>query len=692
MMMEPAGDRRPPITPQLALRVAIFGGVALALFAIVFFRLWYLQVLSGDKYLAEARVNRVRELRIQAPRGKIVDRNGKVIVQNRQAVVVELDPAKLPDEARESAAEWGRKAGARLARPKGKRGPEIKYPPIATKALATRYRALGVVVNKSATRIHREVVRSLVLVPYSAIRIKTDVPESVLAYISERPERFPGVKVEKTYLRDYPHDSLAAQILGTVGEISPSELKRPRFRGVKQGTVIGTGGLERSYDRYLRGVDGIQRVQVDAFGRPVPNGQLKREEPIAGQRLRLSLDLGLQDTGQRELPSIGGGQPGAFVALDPRDGQVLGMGSYPTFNPAELTKPLTQKRYEDLLGVGGVGPLFNRAISGRYPTGSTFKAITALAGLEKGLISPVASVGDPGCIQVGEAERCNARKAVYGSVDLSRALQVSSDVYFYKLGMSAFYNRGDPGDVVIQRYARRLGFGKPTGIDLPGEDSGVVPDKKWREERNAAEIECRKDKNIPLTVNVFVAGASGCGIADGRPYNLGDTVNLSVGQGDLQATPLQLAVSYAAIANKGKVVVPHLGLEIERANGELVQRIERDPERRIKMNEEDRAAVADGLRRAASEAGGTSADVFAGWPQDQFPVHGKTGTAERQPQRDQSWYVAYVPDPKRPIVIAVTVEEGGFGAATAAPIACRMLAKYYGVEDVPCARGESTTQ
>jgi penicillin-binding protein 2 len=692
MMMEPAGgDRRTPITPQLALRVAIFGGVALALFAIVFFRLWYLQVLSGDKYLAEARVNRVRELRIQAPRGKIVDRNGRVIVRNRQAVVVELDPSKLPDKEREDAADWGRRAGARLARPKGKRGPEIRYPPIATKELARRYRALGKVVGKSAQRIHREVVRSLVLVPYSSIRIKTDVDESVLAYISERPERFPGVKVEKSYLRDYPHDQLAAQILGTVNEISPKQLKDPRYRGVKPGTLIGSDGLERAYDRYLRGVDGVQRVQVDAFGRPVPNGQLKREEPIAGQRLRLSLDLALQTAGQAALGNIGGSRPGAFVAMDPRDGQMLAIGSYPSFDPAVFTKPLTQKRYEQLLGVGGVGPLFNRAISGRYPTGSTFKAITAMAGLESGLITPGATINDEGCIQVGEAERCNAKKQRYGSVDLARALQVSSDIYFYKLGMNAFNVPGVPGDRIIQRYARKLGFGKPTGIDLPGEDSGVVPDKKWREERNEAEVECRKDKKIPLNVNVFVAGANGCGIADGRPYNLGDTVNLAIGQGDLQATPLQLAVAYGAIANKGKVVVPHLGLEIERANGELVQRIEKDPARRVKMDEEDRAVVAEGLHRAAAEPGGTSADVFAGWPQGALPVYGKTGTAQT-PKGDQSWYVAYVPDPRHPIVVAVTVERGGFGAETAAPIACRMLAKFYDQKNVPCARGESSTR
>jgi penicillin-binding protein 2 len=691
MMMEPADDRRAPITPQLALRVAIFGGVALALFAIVFFRLWYLQVLSGDKYLAEARVNRVRELRIQAPRGKIVDRNGKVIVRNRQAVVVELDPAKLPDAERENAAAWGKKAGERLARPKGKRGEEIRYPPIATAALKTRYRRLGAVVGKSATQIHREVVRSLVLVPYSAVRIKTDVDESVLAFISERPERFPGVKVERTYLRDYPHDTLAAQILGTVGEISPKELKSPRFRGVKQGTLIGRDGLERAYDRYLRGVDGVQRVQVDAFGRPVPTGALKREEPIAGQRLRLSLDLALQKTGQLALAYIGGGKPGAFVALDPRDGQVLGMGSSPTFDPAVLTRPFTQKRYDELRGEGGAGPLFNRAISGRYPTGSTFKAVTAMAGLEKGLVTPGAVIDDEGCIQVGEIERCNAKKQRYGSVDLTRAIQVSSDIYFYKLGMNAFNLPGVPGDAVIQGYARKLGFGEPTGIDLPGEDSGVVPDRKWREERNEAEIECRKEKHISQSLNVFAAGAAGCGIADGRPYNLGDTVNLAIGQGDLQATPLQLAVAYAAIENRGRVVVPHLGLEIERATGELVQRIERDPARRVKMDEEDRRAVAEGLRRAAGEPGGTSADVFAGWPHGQLPVYGKTGTAQT-PKGDQSWYVAYVPDPEHPIVVAVTVERGGFGAETAAPITCLMLAKFYDVKNATCARGASATQ
>ena len=688
-MTEPAGERRPPITPQLALRVAILGAIALALFAIVFFRLWYLQVLSGDKYLAQATVNRVRELRIQAPRGKIVDRDGRAIVRNRQAVVVQLDPSKLPQQERDLAAQWGRDMGLRATRPKGERGLPIKIPGIPTANLRARYKRLARVLGTSAVEIHRQVVRSLVLVPYSSIRVKTGVPESVLAHISERPERFPGVKVEQTYLRDYPQGSLAAQILGPVGEVSPKQLKQPRFRGVKAGTIVGQGGLERSYDRYLRGVDGVQRVQVDAFGRPIANERLRRVEPLPGQRLRLSLDLALTRTGDRALrgPLNPGSRPGAFVALDPRSGEVLAMGSNPTFDPALLTKPITQKRYDALFGDDAGAPAFNRAIQGGYPTASTFKAVTALAALDANLVTPATPINDPGCIQVGEQERCNANDQAYGSVDLARALQVSSDVYFYTLGVKAFYS----GGFRIQKWARRLGFDRPTGIDLPDESAGVIPDKQWRKDINATELRCRKKKKISAQADVFAAGAQGCGISDLRDYNLGDTVNLAVGQGDVVATPLQLAVAYGAIENGGKVVTPHLGLEIESERGELIQRIERDPARRVHIDEADRQAVARGLQLATSAAPGTSADVFAGWPQDRYPVYGKTGTAQRGVKLDQSWYVAYVPDEKRPIVVAVTVEEGGFGAETAAPIARLLLSQHYGV-DKKIVQGSSQTR
>jgi penicillin-binding protein 2 len=366
------------------------------------------------------------------------------------------------------------------------------------------------------------------------------------------------------------------------------------------------------------------------------------------------------------------------------------MGSNPTFDPALLTKTLTQKRYNALFGDSAGAPAFNRAMQGGYPTASTFKAITALASLDAGLIGAGTPVDDAGCVQVYEQKRCNANDQAYGSVDMARALQVSSDVYFYKLGVAA-WQKGGKSDLMIQNWARRLGFGRPTGIDLPGESRGIVPDPAWRRDINDRELKCRKRQHISAGANVFAAGALGCGISDLRDYNGGDTVNLATGQGDLVATPLQLAVAYGAIENGGKVVTPHLGLEIESDRGELIQRIERDPARRIHIDEANRQVVADGLHKAASEPGGTSADVFAGWPQDKYPIYGKTGTAERGVKQDQSWFVAYVPDKKRPIVVAVTVEEGGFGAATAAPIARLLLSQYYGITK-KIVKGTSTTR
>lgn len=692
-MMEPVSDRRPPITPQLALRVAIFGAVAFGLFAIIFFRLWYLQVLSGDQYLAQANSNRVRSLPIPAPRGKILDRNGKLIVGNDLAAVIELDPASLPQAERDLAATWGQKAGLRAARPKGHQGEPVAIPPIPTAALAARYRSLGRVLGKKANTIHRQVVHSLVLVPYSTVRLKVDVPSQVLAYLRERPEEFPGVKVEQTYVRDYPEGSLAAQILGTVGQIAPDQLNKQRYRGVQQGTVVGQGGLEYTYDKYLRGQPGVRRVQVDANGLPIANSRLRDTQPVAGKGLRLSLDLGLEKAAADAIagPLNPGGNPGAFVAMNPQNGELLAMGSFPTFDPSIFTKTITEARYKALIGNGGSdgpGPIVNRAIAGGYPVGSTFKPITAFAGLSAHLLDPSTTIDDGGCVQVGELKRCNANHQAYGTVDLTRALEVSSDVYFYKLGMSAYSH----GHLIIQRWARKLGLDRPTGVDLPGDiaGGGVIPDPKWRDQINAFELACRKSKHIPVTDNVFQAGALGCGRSDLRQYNLGDTVNLAIGQGDLQASPLQMAMVYAAIENGGKIVVPHLGLEIESPGGELIQRIERDPARKISIDPTDLAAVRTGLHLAASQPEGTSGDVFSGWDQSRYPVYGKTGTAQRPPKADQSWYIAYVPDPKRPIVVAVTVEQGGFGAAVAAPIACRILSHYY---DQPgkCSAGTSAS-
>ena len=662
--------RVPPITPQLALRVAVLGVIAFALFGIVFFRLWYLQVLSGDQYLRQARDNRVRELSIQAPRGAVLDRNGEPLVENRVATVVKLDPERLPVSERDAAATWGQQVTSRTRRPKGKKGPQIRIPDPTTPNLVLRFKRLGRALNMSPRTIQERVVRSLTLVPYASVTVKTDVPATVRNYLLERSAQYPGVDVQKVYLRRYPNKDLGAQLEGTVGEISPGEIKLPRFRGVRQGTVVGKEGIERAYDRYLRGVDGAQRITVDALGRP--KGQAQERDPVPGRALRTSLDLDLQRTGEAVLDktiATGPGTAGAFVALDPRNGEVLAMGSNPSYDPAVLSRPITQKRLEQLFGPDAGSPRFNRAIGGLYPTGSTFKPITAFAALSQGIITPSTPINDPGCIEIGAAKQsfCNAGKEVNGTLSLPRAIQVSSDVFFYTLGRDLNPLEGQP----LQRMAHRLGLGETTGIDLPGEGPGLVPDRRWRDQVGERERRCRKRRHIPLTALV------GCGISDMRPWTVGDNVNLAVGQGDLQASPLQMAVAYGAIENGGRVVRPHLGVAVEDQNGRELQKIDAGTARRVKMDPGARAAIMQGLH-AATSGDGTSADVFKGWNQKSFPVYGKTGTAERAGHGDQSWYVCFVPNQSRPIVLAVTVEDGGFGAEAAAPIARVMLAQWFG--------------
>ncbi len=508
------------------------------------------------------------------------------------------------------------------------------------------------------------------------MRIKVDVPESMRNFLLEHQRDFPGVAVQRVYLRRYPLGTTAAQLVGTTGEINPDEVGTKAFRGVKAGTVVGQGGIERSYDRYLRGNAGVQSITVDAAGRP--KSQRIARAPQPGLSLRTSLDLPLQRSAQRRLAAViggGTGTAGAAVALDPRNGQVLAMTSYPTFNPSVLARPITQARYDSIFGPGTGAPQFNRAIAGGYPTGSTFKPITALAALERGVITPETPINDPGFLKVGPQTFKNAGDAVNGTISLRRALQVSSDVFFYTLGRDTNGLKGQ----VIQSWARKLGLGRPTGIDVPGETKGIIPDRAWRQAVGRKELACEKRRKV-----------ASCGISDKRRWSTGDNINLAVGQGDLQASPLQLATAYAALANGGRVVRPHLAMGVEDETGSEVQRIPTPAGRKVDINAGDRQAILDGLH-LSTMGDGTSAKVFADWNQNAFPLYGKTGTAERGILRlDQSWYVAYVPDKSRPIVIATTVEDGGFGSDAAAPIACRMLATWYH-QQASCAPGRSKT-
>jgi penicillin-binding protein 2 len=610
-------ERRPTLTPKLAFRVAVIGGVALVMFSIIFFRLWYLQVLSGDNYVAAARENRVREIKIEAPRGEIVDRHGVRLVENRNSLSIKVTPDKLPENRAER---------------------------------ARVFRRLGRLLGVNPRRTERRVERELKALPYTKPTIKQDVNPNVVAYVLERQDEFPGVEPERESLREYPHGVIGAHLFGQVGEVSPEELKDTRYSGVSMGDRVGQAGIEAEYDRFLRGRNGAARVEVDALGNLTKT--LKREQPVQGSQLRLSLDLNVQRVAQQAL--AGGTGRGAFAVMNVQNGEVVALGSQPSFDPNIFTKPISQKKLDALSSDALGKPLFNRAIQGGYPTGSTFKLITATAALQSGLITPATPLSDPGSLTVGGVTFENAGHVAHGVLSLIPALTVSSDVFFYQLGRD-MNEKGMP----LQLWAHRLGIGRMTGIDLPGESPGLLPTPRWRD-------------------NLFKKKLTD------RAWSVGDNINLSVGQGDLQADPLQMAVAYAALANGGRVLRPRLGLRIEDATGRALQELDAPTARRIKIAPETRTAILEGLHGAASAPGGTSTPVFQDFP---IPIAGKTGTAEHVGKADQSWYVALAPYPNPRYVVAVTDEAGGFGADTAAPMARRILAALFDVKETGLVQG-----
>ncbi len=599
--------REPQMSNRLALRIAIFGGVALTLFVVLFVRLWLLQVASGEEHLAEANSNRTREFRVRAPRGEILDRDGKVLVSNRTSLALQLNPTKLPADGAERRRELKELAG---------------------------------LTHTTLPRIRKEIHKQEEISPGAPVTLRRDVGDYLVYYIEENQERFPGVAVERVFVRRYPQGMLAAHTLGSVGEVDPDELKEVRFRGLEPGDQVGKEGVEDTYDRFLRGEPGLTRIQVDAFGQPTPGGQLVSRSPTPGKNMRLTIDLDLQEAGDAALAEQG--LYGGYVAMDVRNGEILAMGSNPSFDPTVLTSP-TQKEVNALYRDPVASPLTNRAIAGAYPTGSTFKPITSIAALASGAVTPTEEIYDDGVFTLGGIDFKNAGGAAHGSIAMQRALTVSSDVFYYTLG-----DRMYPG-TKLQQWAHKLGIGRESGIDVPGELPGLLPTPAWRNELYREKL-------------------------TDRPWSAGDNVNLSVGQGDLQASPLQMAVAYATIANGGQVPHPHVGLQVEDAAGRVLRELEFPSTREVQIDPEWRDVILAGLHDAAQSGEGTSYVVFGGFPVD---VAGKTGTAERPPYEDQSWYVVLAPYPDPEIVVAVTFEQGGFGADTAAPAALKILSEHF---------------
>jgi penicillin-binding protein 2 len=642
-------------TPQLALRIGILGAVALLVFGVLFFRLWALQVLSGPQYLRAALDNQLRSIRIEAPRGQILDVKGRPLVTNTPGTAIVIHPADLPKTWAAERAELRRLS-------------KIVHVPVL--------QMLRGIAERKGDPVTPVVVRE---------DIKRTAPVN---YLSERKEEFPGVDVVDTYLRSYPQGELAAQVLGYVNEISAAQLKALQRKGYSAGDKIGESGVEGTYDSYPRGRAGLAQLRVDSLGHP-RSPLLTKREPTPGESVKLTIDADLQRSAEEAiryginralLNHQWQAAGGAIVALDPRDGAIRALASYPTYNPRVYTGHVTTKR----LAAAGLTPAtaeaknfpgLNRATSGVYPAGSTFKPVTALAALETGVLaSPSTPMECTGSYTV-QSEFAGGKPQVFHNVDpgifesmtLPTALAVSCDTWFYQLGYQ-FYKAPPSAGHPLQAWASRFGFGRKTGVDVGPESSGLLPTPEWRKRAFTA-------KTDPTNWQIDSL------------WKPGDSIQLAIGQKDLLVTPLQMARFYALLANNGKLVRPYLiqdaqeGASNRHSAPRIVKTFTPTAPQSVGLDPTYLAAVQDGLWQATHSSTGTSTSVFGNFP---VPIAGKTGTAQKVPssdQYDQSWWCGYGPvdEPAHPpsLVVCALIENGGFGADAAAPAALQVFQQFF---------------
>jgi penicillin-binding protein 2 len=623
------------LTPKLARRVALLSALVVIGFAVLVMRLWALQVLSGSQYAAKAQANQVRTVQVQAPRGTILDSTGHVLVANQPVTSVELSPSGLPQKYATRVSEIRQLAHVA--------GVSVHY---ITKLLVGR-------------RVAGDMLDPVV--------VRTQATGPMLNYLEERADKFPGLTLAQSYIRRYPHGSVAAQLLGYDGQTTQSA-----------GQVIGLTGIEAAFNKFLGGVPGEARVHVNSLGRPLSH-RLLTTPPQTGQTVRLTINGKLQVAAQNAIDdgvqrAINDGQwaadGGAIVALNPKDGAILALASSPTYNPAVYSGRVTTRK----LAAQGLTaktdfarnyPSLDRAVDGTYPPGSTFKPLTAIAALEEHMINPYKFYPCTGTY-VSRYDSShhvwhNWDRFVDEGMDLPTAIAQSCDTYFYGVG-DRFYglppDRGQP----LQKWARRFGFGQMSGSDLGPQSAGLVPTIGYLRQRFTKS----NDPNWRID----------------RLWKPGDSLNLSIGQGNLTVTPLQMARFYAAIANGGKLVTPHILKDVENPNGTVVPtKAPAAPHPVEGLNPADLKVVQQGLFEATHDPLGTSYGVFGNFP---VPVAGKTGTAQKvvhipgfRGERDQSWWCGYGPANNAKLVVCAVIENGGEGGAAAAPAAARVFAKFF---------------
>jgi penicillin-binding protein 2 len=647
-------------TPKMALRVAILGAVALVVFAVLFLRLWSLQILSATKYANAALNNQLRTVRGDAPRGPILDREGRVLVTNIASTAVEVWPADLPKQGR--------------------------YAEMKQLAIVLHMR-LPKVLAKLEER------KGDLLTP---VTIRVAVHPDQVDYLAEHQREFPGVHTKTVYLRKYNSQALLAQVLGYVGEISPAQLKQARkdchepqelkVLCPQAGDQVGEGGVELAYDKYLRGTPEIDDVRINALGRPTARTVTRTHE--AGNAVQLTIDISLQLAAERALKygirlahqdNHWYANGGAIVAMDPNNGDILAMASSPTFKPSVFVGRPSAEKLAPLLNPAVAKkdnyPGLNRVTQGLYPPGSTFKPVTALAAMQERLISPFQTlqcsptydVRDPS----GHVTQVFKNWDPYSNepMTMPQAIGASCDTYFYNLGY-AFYalpaDRGHP----LQGWASRFGFGAPTSIDVGPEDPGLLPTPEWRQA-------------------TYTKKSDPCCWQVDRLWKPGDSIQLAIGQKDLLVTPLQMVRFYSLIANGGNLVRPRVVDAVQVPGTKGWQPLNPAIPKSSGVDPNALAIVRDGLWRATHATYGTATSVFGSFP---IPVAGKTGTAEKAVQppgyknlmlQDQSWWCGYAPADKPKIAVCAVIENGGHGGTAAAPAALKIFEQYFHAKAPP---------
>ena len=609
------------------------GAVGVA-FAALAAKLWSMQMVSSDYYENLAEQNRTRTVTTVAPRGRILDRDGNELVTNRPSLHV------------------------------------AAYRDFASDTVTVRHLAnvLGLP--------YIEVMRSIQDYSQSAQSlhtIATDVRRSTVAYIQEHPDEFPGVQVVEGTERSYPHGTLACHVLGYTGTITSEQLKAQKERKdagketagdveYESGDIVGQAGVEARYENLLQGIRGEQTVRVDSAGNVV--GLVGSVPGSAGSDIKLTLSLKIQQACEQGIQlgldaahrSGNKGVAASCVCLDCTNGEVLGMASYPTFDPSVFIGGVSTDDWNKLNGDGSGAPMVNRAISGQYMSASTIKALSSLAGLEYGMYTQTQSsdcVGFWTGFGKSSGKWCWDHSG-HGPQTLRQAIVNSCDTVFYDIAKAFWYNKDHQDG--LQEVFRRFGLGTSTGIDLPSEADGRVPDAAWKK-------------------SYFSSWSD-----EDRAWNAGDLLNIVIGQGDILVTPIQMACVYSGIANGGLQYVPHVFQSAVARDGKgdavTYQKRERLTAKINDASELD--LVRSGLEGVIYEETKSTAAHFESLP---VRVAGKTGTGEKSGEGDYSWFVCYAPADKPQYVVAGQVEQGGFGAVAALPIVRTVLGAIYDSPD-----------